>query len=55
MVASLSAAPRHTNPSLWLLKKTTTVSYTLIYKALEEFTLIKQVINQGLIESQTTR
>ena len=33
-------------------KQTTTVSFTLIYKALEDFILIKQVINRGLIEPQ---
>jgi len=27
MVASLSAAPRHTNPSLWLLKKQNDYSF----------------------------
>jgi len=53
MVVPLSAAPRHTNPPLWLLQKQNNYSfYTLIYKALEEFKLIKQVINRELIEPQ---
>lgn len=34
-------------------KQTTTVALTLIYKALEDFILIKQVINRGSIEPRT--